>query len=38
MEERRQSAQNSNAKGKRTTKISGDALKAKMQSGEIPLD
>jgi hypothetical protein len=28
---------NSNAKGNRKTKISGDALKNKMSSGEIPL-
>ncbi len=29
---------NSNAKGSRKTKISGDALKSKMKSGEIPLN
>lgn len=28
----------SNSKGNRQTKISGDALKNKMQSGEIPLN
>jgi hypothetical protein len=28
---------NPNAKGNRKTKISGDALKSKMSSGEIPL-
>ena len=28
---------NNNAKGSRKSKISGDALKTKMKSGEIPL-
>lgn len=32
-----QANKNSNAKGNRKTKISGDALKSKMSSGEIPL-
>ena len=32
------SATNSNAKGSRKTKISGDALKSKMKSGEFPLN
>lgn len=31
-------AANSNAKGSRKTKISGDSLKTKMKSGEIPLN
>jgi hypothetical protein len=29
---------NANAKGNRKSKISGDALKSKMKSGEIPLN
>lgn len=29
---------NSNSKGNRTSKISGDNLKSKMKSGEIPLN
>ena len=29
---------NSNAKGSRQSKISGDALKTKMQTGQIPLN
>ena len=33
-----QTANTSNSKGSRKTKISGDALKSKMQSGEIPLN
>ena len=33
-----QTANNSNAKGSRQSKISGDALKSKMKSGEIPLN
>jgi hypothetical protein len=31
-------ASNSNTKGNRKSKISGDALKSKMKSGEIPLN
>lgn len=36
MEEMRQSYQNRNGSGTRTTKISGDALRNKLKSGEIP--
>lgn len=35
--ENEKAAATSNSKGNRQTKISGDALKNKMQSGEIPL-
>lgn len=37
MEEMRQNFENKNAKGNRTTRISGDQLKTRMQNGEIPL-
>jgi hypothetical protein len=33
-----QTEKNSNTKGNRKTKISGDNLKSKMKSGEIPLN
>ena len=33
-----QTVNNSNAKGSRQSKISGDALKTKMQTGQIPLN
>ena len=36
MEERQQAAKNSNAKGSRTTTVSGNQLKAKLKSGQIP--
>jgi hypothetical protein len=37
IENEKESATNSNSKGNRQTKISGDALKNKMQNGQIPL-
>ncbi len=36
MEEQRESAKNSNARGSRTTRVSGSQLKSKLKSGEIP--
>lgn len=36
-QEMMQKSNNGNARGKRTTRISGDALKARMKSGDIPL-
>jgi hypothetical protein len=36
--ENNSSTPNANAKGTRKSKISGDALKSKMKSGEIPLN
>jgi len=37
MEEMRQNYQNKNAKGTRSTRIGGDALKTRIQNGDIPL-
>lgn len=36
MEQQMEQAKYKNAKGQRTTRIGGDQLKAKLQSGEIP--
>jgi hypothetical protein len=36
MEEQKEEYTNKNAKGSRTTRVSGDQLKAKLKSGEIP--
>jgi hypothetical protein len=36
IEEEKEKYTNNNAKGSRTTKVSGDQLKAKLKSGEIP--
>lgn len=36
IEEQKEQYTNKNAKGSRTTKVSGDQLKAKLKSGEIP--
>ncbi len=36
--EENETQKGSNAKGTRKTKVSGDALKNKMRSGEIPLN
>ncbi len=36
MEEAQQARANSGGRGSRNTRISGDQLKAKLQSGEIP--
>lgn len=36
--EEQETAVNTNTKGSRKTKVSGDALKSKMKSGEIPLN
>lgn len=36
IEEEQAKYTNKNAKGSRTTKVSGDQLKAKLKSGEIP--
>lgn len=36
IEEEKEKYTNNNAKGFRTTKVGGDALKAKLKSGEIP--
>ena len=36
MEEQMEQAKTSGSKGSRSTRISGDTLKAKMKSGEIP--
>jgi len=36
IEEEKEKYANKNAKGSRTTKVSGDQLKAKLKSGEIP--
>ena len=38
MEEMRQSYQNKNAKGSRTTRVSGDALKSRFNNGDISLE
>ncbi len=35
-EEQREAATNSKAKGSRTTRVSGNQLKSKLKSGEIP--
>jgi hypothetical protein len=35
-EERKQQAQNSNARGSRTSRVGGEQLKSKLKSGEIP--
>jgi hypothetical protein len=37
MEEMKKNVQNRNSKGGRTTSVSGDALKAKIKSGQVPL-
>jgi len=36
MEEMQEAAKSKNSKGSRTTRVSGDALKNKMKTGEIP--
>lgn len=36
MEEMKQKNKNNNAKGSRSTRVSGEALKSKIKSGEIP--
>ncbi len=36
IEEEKEKYTNKNSKGSRTTKVSGDQLKAKLKSGEIP--
>ena len=38
MEEQRAKYEKRNSKGSKTTTVSGDALKAKIKSGEIPTD
>ena len=37
MEEMKNKNQQKNAKGSRTSKVSGEALKSKIKNGEIPL-
>lgn len=37
IEEMKKNAQNRNSSGGRTTSVSGEALKARMKSGDIPL-
>lgn len=36
MEEQRDSAKNSNARGSRTTRVSGEQLKSQLKNGQIP--
>jgi len=36
-EEIKQKTQTSTGKGKRTTRVSGDALKSRMKTGDLPL-
>jgi hypothetical protein len=36
IEEQKEQINNKNAKGSRTTRVSGDQLKARLKSGEIP--
>ena len=37
MEEMKESAKTKGSKGSRTTRVSGDALKNRLKSGDIPL-
>lgn len=37
MEQAREQSDKRNAKGSRTSRVSGDALKTRMQNGDIPL-
>lgn len=37
IEEMKKNAQNRNSKGSRSTSVSGEALKSRMKSGDIPL-